>query len=99
MAEHGEFDDALDRGGRYKKVYKDHVDPLKEWREEHFVKRYRLSKARISQLAVDFSPWSRTDGTSVGGGLSYSQQVCIQKGTICEKMLGHTRGEKYWLAT
>ena len=75
MAEFGRFDDELDRGGRYKKVYKDHVDPFTEWREEHFVKRYRLGKERVAQLAVDYAPWSRTDGTSIGGGLSFQQQV------------------------
>ena len=75
MADFGNFDDTLDRGGRYTKVYKDHVNPFTEWREEHFVKRYRLSKERVAQLAEDFGPWSTTDGSSIGGGLSYGQQV------------------------
>ena len=78
MADYGNFDDTLDRGGRYKKVYKQHVDPFTEWRDEHFIKRYRLGKPRVEQLAADYAPWSRTDGTATGGGLSFVQQVHVQ---------------------
>ena len=70
-----DFNQELDRGGRYHKVYKVHVQPDKEWREEHFTKRYRLGKDRVTDIALDFGPYSRTDGTCLGGGLSHFQQV------------------------
>ena len=69
------FNDDLDCAGRYRKVYRAHVEPDLQWREEHFVKRYRLSKERMNDISIDFGPWSRTDGSNIGGGQSFFQQV------------------------
>ena len=71
------FNNELDRSGRYKKIYRAKVNPRVEWRDEHFIKKYRLSKERIEEISVDFAPWSRTDGTPVGGGQSHFEQVRI----------------------
>ena len=65
----------LDRNGRYKKDYLEHHNPYLKWSEEKFIRKYRLSKARVQEIARDFGPYSRTKGTKVGGGLSYIEQV------------------------
>ena len=93
MAEFGNFPNDLDRGGRYRKVYKDHVNPLTEWRDEHFIKRYRISKERIQQLSREFQPWSRTAGTDVGGGLSYAQQVCNRPTRLDRELIDIKKGD------
>ena len=71
------FNNDLDRNGRYRKVYQERIDPEYRWRPEHFIARYRLSVERVRDIAEDFGPYSRTDGSDVGGGLSYFQQVRV----------------------
>ena len=68
--------EGLDRNGRKRKVYLARHNPYRKWSEGRFVRKYRLSKKRVKKISKRFGAWSdRTQGSKVGGGLSYIEQV------------------------
>jgi hypothetical protein len=65
----------LDKAGRYRKTYRPRVQPDLKWRDEDFVRKYRLCKDRVKRLATEFGHYSKTSGLQIGGGITHFQQV------------------------
>ena len=75
------MEEDLDRNGRQRKIYLDRHNPFRKWSEGRFIRRYRLTKKRVKKISKDFGAWTdRTKGTRTGGGLSYIEQVSVNKG-------------------
>lgn len=60
-----------------RRIFRDRKDPFEEYeRESEFRRRYRLSKATVEELSVEFgeSEWA-TKGTRKAKGLSHRERV------------------------
>ena len=66
---------ARDSRGHLRRKCKKRSNPLKIYRKDEFLARYRLSKKVVRQIVKRYKPHSTVKGKKNGGGLSHGNRV------------------------
>ena len=61
--------------GKKLKRYRPRKHPLKDWTEDEFRRRYRVTKQLAMDLIFDFIQWYPKDVTTLGGAIPLADRV------------------------